>query len=61
MGILNLDWLAILVAAIAGMLIGVAWYSPLLFGEAWLRALARRRPDRARHLGRLPLGTRPVA
>jgi len=26
-----------LVAAIAGMLIGAFWYSPLLFGKLWMR------------------------
>ena len=41
MGILNLNWVAIFAAAIAGMLIGVAWYSPLLFGKAWLKALGK--------------------
>ena len=30
--------LAVLVAAIAGMALGALWYSPLLFGNAWMRA-----------------------
>jgi hypothetical protein len=45
MGILNLNWVAIFAAAIAGMLIGVAWYSPRLFGKAWLKALGKTSED----------------
>ena len=37
----NLNAWAILAATVAGMLIGAAWYSPLLFGNAWLRALGK--------------------
>jgi len=29
--------LAVLVSAIAGMALGALWYSPLLFGKAWMR------------------------
>jgi hypothetical protein len=32
---------AILAAAVAGMLIGAVWYSPLLFGNAWMNALGK--------------------
>ncbi len=35
---LSVNWFAILVAAIANMVIGALWYSPLLFGKAWMRA-----------------------
>ena len=31
-------WPSILVAALAALLIGVLWYSPLLFAKAWVRA-----------------------
>jgi len=32
---------AILAAALAGIVIGAAWYSPLLFGNAWMSALGK--------------------
>ncbi len=39
--ILDLDAWAIAAATVAGMLIGAAWYSPLLFGNAWMAALGK--------------------
>jgi hypothetical protein len=33
----ELNWLAILVAAIAAFVLGGAWYSPRLFGNAWMQ------------------------
>jgi len=33
----SLNWLAILVAAAASMILGFLWYWPLLFAKAWLR------------------------
>jgi hypothetical protein len=35
---LEVNLLAVLVAAIAVFVIGGLWYSPLLFGKAWMRA-----------------------
>lgn len=32
----NLNWIAILVAALAGFLVGGLWYGPL-FGKAWMQ------------------------
>ena len=37
----SLNILAILVAAIASMALGTLWYSPVLFGNAWLAALGK--------------------
>lgn len=34
----NLNFLAILVAAISSFILGGLWYSPLLFGKPWMRA-----------------------
>jgi hypothetical protein len=34
----DLDWLAVLVAAIAYFVIGAAWYAPPVFGKAWMAA-----------------------
>ena len=42
--ILNLDWLAILIATIAAFLLGGLWYGPL-FGNAWLAALGKSPDD----------------
>ncbi|MFW2405815.1 MAG: DUF1761 domain-containing protein [Gammaproteobacteria bacterium] len=36
-----LSWPAILAATIAAMAIGALWYSPILFGNAWLAALGK--------------------
>jgi hypothetical protein len=38
---MNLDqinWMAVVAAAISTFVLGGLWYSPLLFGEAWMRA-----------------------
>ena len=34
----HLNWLAIIAAAAATFLLGGLWYSPLLFGRAWMSA-----------------------
>ena len=33
----SINYLAVLVASIAGMVVGAFWYSPLLFGKVWMR------------------------
>jgi hypothetical protein len=33
----SVNYWSVLVAAIVGMLIGALWYSPLLFGETWIK------------------------
>ena len=33
----EVDWIAVMVAAIASFLLGGLWYSPLLFGKVWQR------------------------
>ncbi len=35
MDLASLNWLAILVAALAGFAVGSLWYSSFLFGKAW--------------------------
>ena len=37
MDISTLNWPAILLAALSTFLIGGLWYSPLLFGKAWMK------------------------
>jgi hypothetical protein len=34
----DLNWLAVLVAALAYFAIGAVWYAPSLFGKAWMAA-----------------------
>ena len=38
MDLSTMNYLAVLVAALSTFLIGGLWYSPLLFGKAWMRA-----------------------
>ena len=35
---IDVNWLAIIVAAIAAFAIGALWYSPMLFGRQWMAA-----------------------
>ena len=41
----DLNWLAVLVAALAYFAIGAVWYSPPLFGKAWAAAGGLPTPD----------------
>jgi hypothetical protein len=34
----NINYLAVLAAAVSTFVLGGVWYSPLLFGKAWMRA-----------------------
>lgn len=34
----NINYLAVFVAALSTFLIGGLWYSPILFGKAWMKA-----------------------
>ena len=34
----DLNWLAVIVAALAYFLLGAVWYAPPVFGRAWMRA-----------------------
>lgn len=40
----DLNWLAVIVAALAYFLIGGAWYAPPVFGKAWQRSLGMEGP-----------------
>ncbi len=35
----NLNFFAVLVAAVSSFLVGSIWYSPILFGKAWMKEL----------------------
>lgn len=32
-----MNWLSILIAAVASMLVGAIWYSPMAFGKMWMQ------------------------
>jgi hypothetical protein len=44
----NLNWLAILAAAISTMILGFLWYSPLLLGKVWAREMGYELNDKAK-------------
>jgi hypothetical protein len=44
----NLNWVAILVAAISTMVVGFLWYSPLLFAKPWMREMGYDPNDKAK-------------
>ena len=35
----DINFFAVLLAAISAMILGAAWYSPLLFGKKWIRLM----------------------
>lgn len=35
----NVNWMSLLAAAIANMVIGFIWYSPALFGNQWMKLM----------------------
>jgi Protein of unknown function (DUF1761) len=37
----DLNWIAILVAAFVPIVLGAVWYSPVLFARPWMRAVGR--------------------
>jgi hypothetical protein len=41
----DLNWAAIIVAALVPMVLGALWYSPALFAEPWMRAVGRTREE----------------
>ena len=45
MPIANLNWMAVVVAAISTFLLGGLWYSPALLGKAWMRACGFNQED----------------
>lgn len=49
----DINWLAVLAAAAATMVLGALWYSPLLFGNLWIKAhgFTKERIDRMKEGG----------
>ena len=42
------NWLGIIVAAIVSVIIGIIWYSPVLFGKSWMRLQGKNPRDAGR-------------
>jgi hypothetical protein len=47
MTFMGINWMAVVVAAIAWMLFGFLWYSPLLFARSWMLAMGFDPDDKA--------------
>lgn len=41
----DLNWLAVIVAALVYFFIGSFWYSPVLFAEAWLKEIGKNKEE----------------
>jgi len=44
----QLNWVAVLVAAISTMVVGFLWYSPILFAKPWMREMGYDPNDKAK-------------
>jgi len=44
----NLNWLAVLVAAVSTMVVGFLWYSPILFAKPWMLEMGYDPDDKAK-------------
>lgn len=42
---LNLNWWAVLFAAVVNMVLGTLWYSPVLFGKYWQKWVGKKTKD----------------
>jgi hypothetical protein len=38
---IGVNWLAVLLAVVAAMAIGAAWFSPVLFAKSWVREMGK--------------------
>ena len=48
MNLHHLNWIAVLAAAIAAMVLGFLWYSPVLFAKPWAREMGYDLNDKAK-------------
>ena len=51
------NWFAVLVAAIAGYTLGALWYSPILFGNKWMKLEGHKEEDLKKGWGKAMLIT----
>lgn len=42
---ITINWISVLVASIAATVIGAIWYSPILFGSAWMKEVDKTLKD----------------
>lgn len=49
--IYELNWFAILIAAIAGFAVNAVWYSEPLFGKVWMKAAGLKKKDLGKNSG----------
>lgn len=48
------NWVAVLLAAILQMVLGFLWYSPMLFGNAWMKLAGMKPSDMEKHKSAMP-------
>ena len=41
----DINWIAVVVAAVVNMVVGAMWYSPSMFGKAWSKLVGRSLED----------------
>ncbi|MEP7379845.1 MAG: DUF1761 domain-containing protein [Chloroflexota bacterium] len=41
----TLNWVAVIVAAVVGMVVGIIWYMPMVFGKRWSDSVGRPLPS----------------
>ena len=56
-----INWVAVVVAAAANMVIGAIWYSKLLFGPTWQKKVGISDKDMRKNMGPIMVGTAILA
>ena len=49
----HLNWLAVVAAAVSTFLIGGLWYSPMMFGRAWMSANGFKQENLGGNMGKI--------
>ncbi len=52
--VIAVNWVAVLVAAALQMVLGFLWYSPMLFGNLWMKLCGMKPSDMDKHKGEMP-------
>ncbi len=60
---MDTNWITVIVCAIAAMVLGFAWYSPLLFGNMWMKLSGMTKEKIAKSKDKMPMiyGTQLLA
>lgn len=48
---MNINYVAVVAAAVINMIVGAAWYSPALFGKQWSALLGKKMEDMRKNAG----------